>query len=272
MNAGRSLRGVEPILKAVSIAGAVCYVTGLLVTNAALSRYGVYTTDLLRVDYIIAGLYALAPLVVLAAAMVLARESLKEAKGWQHALGVLAGTMVGVLIALSFISWPAGIKLISTWFGSVFIGVLTLFGAWRILVEVVPGWVQEQKSAANNLEDAITGWMTLAVALAVFGALPLAVAYLVVFSRDVYGEIPVSRGGAKPREVTLVLSSEGIAALKGFGVGVGENAANVVSARLVLEKDAGYVFLFPDANKPRNERTILIRRDLVPAMRLHTTQ
>jgi hypothetical protein len=233
-----------------------CYVIGSIVVNIHFSRYGYYSVSLVNAQYLIAGVWAIAP-VALAWFMVLS-GLLQEGGMLQWPRGDT--TRIIILLAL--------IVAVVASFILVAILPVRLEGASRILKWTVVGgagffltlpigaviwWLNPVGSLTRK-------WIPLTV-LAVFIAGLFALSYVQAFSLTLYGEISGTLGGGKPRVVRLVMLDEARADMITAGISFPEESHTSGSLKLLTATDKEYVVL-----TERGNSSISIRSDLVKAV------
>jgi hypothetical protein len=257
---------------------AVVYVVGLAVVSLHLSRYGVFGLSLAQADYLLAGVWALVPLVVVGTiagvvtALVLQEQAAHTGAGGvvrgsgsfskrrDMVIGVLAVTLGMVLMALyltSFVGGRSAEDMIEP-FGAgelLAIGVATL----GFLLAVALGTGVALFARSQHPVD--VPYRVLGVMLAVTAL----IAYIGYFTDTVYPRIPSAVGGGAPTAVHMVMKSD---STPGMLASVMRGLANEAACRhrLLFANNTEYIIV-----DPRDSTNgIEVGRELVAAVRTVT--
>ncbi|HEY6154687.1 MAG TPA: hypothetical protein VIW07_13180 [Candidatus Udaeobacter sp.] len=195
---------LEILGKALLAATGFCYAIGLIVVNVHLSEYRVYSLNLLQLNYVMAGLWALLPImlswliasvVVMAAIQEMERRHQAKWTTWT-VLAVVGGTIAtcfGALRILYKLCEYLGFKFTWSWVRVVLLGFAVGFMvvglAWELGTRAT---FKTLKSFATNL-------------VYIFSALGFFVFYIAVFAHGPYSDIPSGFGGGRPSFVQLVV-------------------------------------------------------------------
>lgn len=176
------------------------YVLGFLVHTLYLASYGVAAMNLLRIQYIMAGVWALMPMALIIGSylwvMNVVESTRKETKPRpeSHYLLVIGMALLGFIGVIGLAISP---------FAEIFtqpqnvstIDLLWTIGLVVLLIVLVLGIAKEIKRHAS------IGWIVTLLAIVFVG-------YVVRFSRLVYPGIPASIGGGRPINVRFAISDE----------------------------------------------------------------
>lgn len=176
---------------------ASCYAIGILVVNIFYGKYGFYSLSLFRINYVIAGFWAI---IVLALIYLFFRILLKSflstfgknkrEKDWKRFLLLIA-------FSLSMLLWiPPSI--------ASYLGIII---GWNWLFIALTGCIG-LTFITKNIKSGSINWSIISsdtdtIFNVLFG-LSLLVGYLVSFSTSLYPNIPANIGGGQPQKVQLV--------------------------------------------------------------------
>jgi hypothetical protein len=255
---------------------AVAYVVGLAVITLHLARYGVFGLDLVQAEYLLAGVWALVPLVVVGflggvvIALVLQERASRGSTGGPRmsgsfgsrrdmVLGVLAVTLGMVIMAiflLSFVSGRTDEDMVAFSLSDLFmIGLATLgFLAAAALGSGIAMFARSTQSV-----DVPYRW------LGVMLAITASMAYLGYFTDTVFPRIPSAVGGGAPTAVHMVMKTD---SAPGMLTSVLRGLANEAACRHRLLFANGSEYIIVDPRDSTNG--IEVSRDLVAAVRTVT--
>jgi hypothetical protein len=265
---------IEVVGKLTVGLGAVCYVIGLVVTNLYLAKYSVYSLDLFRLNYVTAGLLALAPelfgLALSAALTVMLYPLFASASRWLHeerrdeeawdglggnALMILLVTQVLAATGLTYLAfWMARIPTAGVW-GLIIAAAL----ATNILCAVVTCLAVLQ-TRQSYLRQASLVIISAVAVMVVMG-------HAVFFGAYLYERVPAHLGGGRPKEVEVLVSSpEARALLEEAGVEFEKNSRSAINVRLLFATESDYILL---VKVPLNDReqAVTVKRELIQAIK-----
>jgi len=198
------LEYLEPIAKAIGLAAALLYLCGFAIVTGHLARYGVSGFSVIQLQYLIAGSWALLPLVagilVQEARVKFDNRTSPEVIGkfnWRRfwistVLSGLPFTWLTVLLVLSGVpsqmNWWSGIKYFLFYWTLHFLTWVS-WNSWK---------TPEQNDKKNAFFHRDTSSFYLSLLLIVVCW------FTVWFSKNIYPLIPYSWGGGKPLTVVFV--------------------------------------------------------------------
>ncbi len=246
----------ESLSKILAIALGLLYLFGFLVVAAYLSRYGVSSFAVLQLQYLVAGIWALGPLVLHMVIDEVERRfgerAAPEVKGkfnWRRVVVSLfssmipSGFFIAILVAIpnlvDNLTWRIGVRVLLFYFGIWISG--QLFWASRRVSADRETWLRTRDHAAHFF--LVTLLMTVLGNALWFGA-------------RVYPLIPFSLGGGRPLTVVFF---EGEKKMPEEIRRSSESAKRSVPYRLLLATDKYYVVLSPSDK----ERSLEISRESV---------
>jgi hypothetical protein len=256
---------------------AVVYVVGLAVVTLHLARYGVFGVGLAEAQYLLAGMWALGPLVVVGfitgvgVALVMHRRASRAAGVPPRAsgsfttnrdmvIGVL-GVTLGMLVMALFLLAFVGARTTEDLNGSFSFGQLMLAGLVTLGFLVAFGWGAGTTMYARSSEVGDIPYRALGIMLAVTSL----IAYLGYFTDAIYPRIPSAVGGGAPTAVHMVMKGESATGLLGSVMrGLPTDAA--CRHRLLWVDREEYIIVDPRDSTNGVE----IARDLVAAVRTVT--
>ena len=245
---------LETIGKLLLGAAGLCYVTGLIVVSLHLGRYGLNSLVLSQLHYVMAGIWALLPIVLAlflaAAVLTSAIDEIERTKLASNSnRGRLArvfskrnrkvtSAVFGALSGFSFLLWfllgYAGIKVGAS------DPLILLAGAVVAFAALGTGYGLSQPGSFRD-------WRSLALTITGTSvSILLFLGYLILFAKFSYQHVPWSTGGGGSSQVQIVVSADAKPFLESVGVKfpVGQNRTD--SLRLLLVTDKEYVIINPD--------------------------
>lgn len=167
---------------------AVCYALGLIVVNIHLNKYGVHTLSLLQVNYILAGIWALVPIVIPITIVLMfrIRSYAKASTFWLYLASFILPVTSLVLHSISLRFHPN-----LSWFLVSFNGFVL-----GCMLLVLPD-IKEMNRALRS-KFIFVAMLPLLLALS---------NHLVVFANGVYQTIPSQIGGGSPQPAQLILEA-----------------------------------------------------------------
>jgi hypothetical protein len=250
------LNYLDPIAKAIGLIAGILYLCGFAIVAGHLSRHGVSSFSVIQLQYLIAGSWALLPLV--AVMFILHVQYKFEAKTSAEVAGkfnwrrfVISATVAGlplsiltVLIAASDVpsqmSWMLGIKYYLFFFVIDFTASLCL-KSWR---------TPKEKETVFVSRD--TAPFYLSLCLSIVGL------YVVWFSKNIYPLVPYSFGGGKPLTVVFVPGEKKLP----DGLKLDQTSKRSVPYKLLTTTDKYYVVL----SQEPDQLSIEVSRDYVAEM------
>ena len=246
---------IDNVEKAIIIFSAILYIIGLIIVNIHLRRYNYYSIDLLNAHYILAGIYALSPIVIgWYFYSYLYVEFYIKYKSYfkkypilfnfiKSILGIIAGVIIfGNLIFLG----PS--EFFSNFDIETRILIFSIIGLTLSLVSLY--WFNEYRDADTYVKIFVT-----------LSALLFIIPYIGNFSYNIYGDIPGTVGGGEFRSVRIVVNDEVKDDLIAVGLRFSEgfNVSEPIDLLVVTEKEC--VFIIGSEGS-----SLSINRDIVQAI------
>lgn len=261
---------IDRIEKYPVLLAGFCYVLGLFVVTTYLNKYNVaMSVSLFRVNYLMAGIWALIPLLLtfITTALIVFLRSLSNPR--TSLLILLPSSMhpehleqyekdyhkakifLTVFRCLGFIV-PAAIILHIEW---------NRF-EWWIIFFVAFFFVMECIYLIDHLDSSRSKpGPTFNVYLAILSCLVVLLVYLLQFARHGYQYIPANIGGGKPMTVRLSIKPDehNIRHIKGMGVPITKGNIITDPCKLIYTTDDEYIILVGSDGK---EHAVTIRRGI----------
>jgi hypothetical protein len=245
---------VDLLSKCAALAVGVIYLVGFLVVSAQLSRYGVSSFSVLRLQYLIAGGWVLAPPIIFISFY--GGESFKERAApahsekadWPRFLFVSVVGIIPFSVLFALLAAIPGIWENFTW-GMGFRLFLFYFAAWICGHYLLTSWrVQtERETWLVNRRHAAPFYLILLVAITL--------AYVFWFSARIYPLIPFSLGGGRPLTIAFIAGEKKLP----DEIKVDISLKRSIPYQLLVTTDRSYVVLSQDPN----EKSIEVSRDSV---------
>lgn len=246
----------EVLTKPFAAALAFLYLIGFLVAASYLSRYGVSSFAMLHLQYLVAGVWALGPLVLYASLLHTEQqfaeksEPVKVEFGWRRLAishlvskipsGVLLALLMGSII--NDLNWGTWIRLLLYFFAMVICAQLFWISR-RVDGERETWWMNRSHAAPFYLKS----------------LLMIVLCYALWFSVRIYPLIPFSLGGGKPLTVAFI---EGERKMPDEIQKADRSAKRSIPYKLLLATDKSFVVVSPSDK----ERSVEISRDSVAGM------
>lgn len=257
---------------------ALCYVLGLLVVNLHLSRYGIYSLSLFRINYVIAGIWVLMPiiliLVLLGSTYILiriiphAKDSAPKLyefgprnqgpEGKRQSQRLMTFIAVGILLILFLASLALAVGSIRT--------LIKDFGQWKEIVGTTYVICFALFTFFAISAKATATGKSLILSFAFFVVSILLLVHTIIFAKAFFPHIPSYLGGGSTKTVQLLLKLEDKDKqfFQSSGVEFNENSNQTKDLQLLFANENEYIFLvksdeFPDAEGS----TLSIDKDLI---------
>jgi hypothetical protein len=235
----------------------LAYLVGFLVVTHHLSRYGVSSFSIFHLQYLVAGFWVIAPIVLLASMKKAADQFIRHALedevsrrpvSWRRTFFVngITGLQTGLVIA-AFAVFGRGVEGI-TWgiMASLFAFSVSLMGSadlawvsWRLPMHAEPVWWANRRTLP----------FYLSLLLSIFFL------YALFFASRLYPLIPYSLGGGKPLTVVFLLGDRQIP-----GIQAKDGSSRIsLPYKLLTTTDRTFIVLSPDAS----QESIEFNRDTV---------
>jgi hypothetical protein len=247
---------LEPIAKAVALIVALLYLCGFVVVSVHLSRYGVASFSLLQLQYLIAGVWALAPPALTAfikdASSNFEQRVAPEVPGkfnwrrfrWSLLSGVpyaLTTNFAVSFLILSDVGWKT-FAILFVFYLSMMVSGYWFWESWRR--------PEQSETPFINRNHAAPFHFSLFISIVGF--------YVVWFSLHIYPIIPYSFGGGRPLTVQFIESDKPMPdSLVRDG-----KTHRTVPYRLLEATDKSYYVI----SENQNEQSIEINRESVGGM------
>lgn len=246
----------ESLSKLFGISLAVAYLVGFLVVTRYLSRYGVSSFAIFQLQYLVAGIWVIAPIVVMAFMQKASQEFTNRALrtenegkvSWRRRLLVMVATNIpGVLTLSAFAVYVAGVEGLTL---RMAVYSLLFYTALRASADLL--WVSWR--TPPHLRQ--TWWAThhnspfyATLLTSIF------LAYAFFFAIRVYPVIPYSLGGGKPLTVVFLLGDKRVP-----GVSARDSSSRVsLPYKLLASTDKSFFILSSDSA----QESIEFNRDAV---------
>jgi hypothetical protein len=201
LTSDQTLRAIDALNKLFVGLVASSYLLGLLIVNLYFSQYGFYSLSLFRLNYVIAGLWAIASvflsyflleLILIALALVLTR-TIPLRERISTALAYIGGAFL-FTYAVYVVVAVFGVLMTWNWLLYSSVGAMSILGVKRNLRDFLPRY--------DDLKFKASAAAGTAVAVLFF------VLFVLGFAKDLYGRIPASSGGGESQLVQIVLKPE----------------------------------------------------------------
>jgi hypothetical protein len=237
----------------------LCYVLGLIVVTLHLRRYGLNSLDLPQLHYVMAGVWAMLPILLTVLLVVLAIyffqvdiETTPGATRWKRIWSVLSAVLSVLFIFYMLLGYfGSSLGLTFGWKSWVWIPLL---GTLAVFVLAAPVFMFTRSETYSSV-----GSISLNLGVMVIGIL-LGLAYLVAFANKTYQSIPWSTGGGRPSRVQLIVDSEAQAYVEAGGIKFSSTANKTDSISLLLTTEKEYVVVNPEGT------AVSIPADLIKAV------
>jgi hypothetical protein len=247
---------VESLSKLFAASLGSLYLIGFLVVASHLSQYGVSSFTVLQLQYLIAGIWALGPIILHASIGEVERRfserAAPEVKGkfnWRRFIvslfskGFVSGAFLGLLARIPNVAdnltWGVGIRIV-LFYVTIWVIAQRFWDSRRVVADKETWWTNRSHAAPYYL-----------TALFV-----LVLCYAVWFSVRIYPLIPFSLGGGEPLTVAFF---EGEKKMPDEIQKPVPSAKRSVPYKLLLATDKYYVVVSPSDK----ERSLEISRDSV---------
>jgi hypothetical protein len=226
--------------KALLVIVGACYVIGIIVINIHLSRYGFHSLNLLQLNYVTAGMWALSPILILVfvlayilhtffAELDQARSESRKGKLIVISFCVLFG-VGGALLWLRRIVVSVGVGLGWKLLGLLGLGIVVGIFFWGSVDSLrAKGSFLTVKSAVSTLQ-------------LIFMTALFFIIYLNYFATEFYKDLPPAFGGGRPHDVRFVVEPNAKPFLENAGL---QFASEVQTQplQLIISTDREYVVL-----------------------------
>jgi hypothetical protein len=268
---------VKGTLIVVAGVAAGVYLMGVAVVSLHLARYGVGGMGLFQAEYLLAGVMATVPLVIVAflVAVVVAllqrqmaarvpggvpRASGSFVKRRDVVVGVLGAT-IGMLATARFFATFVGHRFAEDVTAPLSVGELTVIGFVVLGFVAALAWGVGLARYARTDDPGDLPYRILGIGLTVVALL----GYIGYFTDSLYPRIPAAAGGGAPTAVHLLMTSDSTPGALGSALR-GVPAGPVCRHRLLFAGEEAYVIV-----DPRDSTNgIAVARDLVAAVRTVT--
>jgi hypothetical protein len=260
LTSDQTLRAIDALNKLFVGLVASSYLLGLLIVNLYFSQYGFYSLSLFRLNYVIAGLWAIASvflsyflleLILIALALVLTR-TIPLRERISTALAYIGGAFL-FTYAVYVVVAVFGVLMTWNWLLYSSVGAMSILGVKRNLRDFLPRY--------DDLKFKASAAAGTAVAVLFF------VLFVLGFAKDLYGRIPASSGGGESQLVQIVLKPEYQKQFQSLGLFRSNDTIPSYSCMsdtlaLLLSADVDLVFLLPH----KGNRSVQLQREMVSAI------
>ena len=265
---------IESVGKIFLFVGATSYVLGVIVVSIYLGIFNAPAMSLLKINYVLTGMWALIPLLlgaIFICSIIYLWYLVKPAKWWSW-LKLIGGSVVLTVGYLYVFWWRLGRYL----FNDVGLGweaiVITL-GTGLLVFVILLSQLAEKFSWKNK------AWLVPFAKFCTLLCVPAIPFYIYHFSFEVYTKIPFQFGGAKYAEVVIFIdpNSEINGSFERCELTKDKEKKGVWEGCLVFSTDTEYLFCrksreFTDANKPTDPNEVLcIKKEDVKAIKSQIT-
>ena len=269
-----SLRDIAPLVPTLAVgATVICFSLGLVVVNLRLARYGVFSSEFARTEYILVGALFMLLVALTAATVSYGLKSWKAGiekwKNGQRKFGAL--TIFGAVISVTLVLTGALLILsdyqLSPDDWRMWLAVLVLIFIARaarhsrdLLTDLWNVFAGERRSNPRPEEPESRYYRVLT-------AIPWVLLHIAVYSGLVYPYLSPAYGGGRKGQVLLVPTSAGLEVCKTLGLPFRSDGKVVGPLDLLTEASTEVVVLLPavisDAHSPRSFR---LSRDILQAV------
>jgi hypothetical protein len=241
---------LEVVSKLGAIGVLACYVLGFAVFHAHLRQYGVFTLSPFRAHYLLAGLWALLPVLLgwslLDYLWVQNPTFLDRAGPTKVAIGMVLAIAISIAVT-THPNWLQHASMIGRVLALTFAGLI-FSGAVIVFARAVPAFVLTEQPLKPGL-------------LVFLGfALYLGWAYTASVASILYAHTPFTLGGGKPTWVRVAITCDARSSLATLGLALDSTCASDVRLLLATDDD---VTLLPDST---GYHAVTVTRALVKAI------
>lgn len=247
-----NIKNVVEVIGKVSLGFlAFSYVVGLIVVNIYLSKFGVYSLSIFRVNYISAGIWLIIPVfLTLFYAFSIFSLLLWSSKKWRDRISDnylvpvtftdnRKGLVFGALILLPtlgiiFVWQPVyslsqNIGFLNAFLTLVYVLIVTFFSILAI-------------SYSMERSDFLARLIRCSIIMVVWGC--YFALYINLFAHNIYGKIPSYLGGGSPKKAQLILDEEAKIKnqLESLGVVFGDNFITT-NVQILSATDSEYILV-----------------------------
>jgi len=244
----KAKEAIELIGKGLVFLVGVCYIVGLVIVNLHLNKYGFYSFSLLQINYILAGIWALVPVVaaLLIGSAVFDKiaetsESTKQLPKKYRILNWLLLVLSPLYMLIGTIPlYLGGGQFEWAWiYVPTLGGLITFYLVAKIYSMVIVRRYDKELGTRRSNRYTFGEVRTIFITLIFF------IAYMFVFARTLYREIPSSLGGGRPNLIQVTVKPEDKAYIESIGVGFSDIPYKTNPIELLLSTDRDYILL-PD--------------------------
>jgi hypothetical protein len=239
---------VELIGKIFLLFTGICYAFGLIVVNIRLARYGIYSLNLLQLNYVTAGIWSLLPILLAGLGAAFGIHTYHLTREQMHTsiptwIRFVYAAIMGPLAAF-FLPRILGFTLGWSWFRVSLLGAIVGFALVMVII---------QPYRVSSLEDLAVGvgGRLVAGSFLIF--------YLAVFAKGAYSEIPAELGGGRPDQVSFVVDSATKPYLQAAGLQFATDSNKSEPVELILATDREYIFLSKSAGTTTSIPNIAVK-------------
>ncbi|MGI0023597.1 MAG: hypothetical protein ACREA4_00455 [Nitrososphaera sp.] len=239
------------------------YLIGFIVVNVHLARFGYYAVSLVNAQYLSAAVWTLVPVVVGWSIVffgilcyVPPPPPHKKDPSWvanfeylKIRLLVELITIVSFVVLLVYPQWVAGLPF---WLRVIIFVIAGVLFSRHVLI-FASSWLGPLSILARKV-------IFLIAVQAIFACFfPLV--YILTFSSALYGDIPTTWGGGKPRPVRLIVKNDVKQEIIAAGISMSERPLISEPVDLLLATEKEYIVLIG-----KERLTLSIRSDIIQAI------
>lgn len=268
-NSSLVLQNIIKALPALGIgAASICFILGLLIVNLYLGKYGIYSSEFARTDYILVGAIFISLIFIVGACFKIIDQQYKWVTDrWNNKQYVRA--IVVAILALTLVMGALymifGLLIVTSKFASlkevvipisivVFIFVCG-YAFYSKVVSVIQiaklSQQKEDKTLSNEVLDSLIIIPTL-----IFG--------IIMYATAVYPNISPAWGGGYKAPVMLVPTTRGLEVSKTLSLPIIHRQTMVGPIKVLTESEKELIILVPDSISGK-ELAIRLNRDMFDA-------
>lgn len=268
-NSNSTLQNIIKVMPALGIGvTSICFIMGLLIVNIHLGRYGVYSSEFIRTDYILVGAVFISLIFTVGICFGFSIQQFEQMghlwKNREYIKGLLLAilsillTVAPILLILGFLiekSRFSSLKEIILPFGTV--SFIWLF-VYKIYIKIKL-FIQSAKydQQKNNTLIGIAHDASVIVPLLLIG--------ITMYATAIYPYISTAWGGGHKASMMLFPTDRGLAVCKALSLPLLKNQTVAGPIRVLTESEKELIILVPDGISEK-ELAIRLKRELFDAV------
>jgi len=259
-------KGFSGIVVGVSSA---CFILGLLIVNLRLAKFGIYSPDFVRTEYVLVGAVFL---FLVATAYFSFQHSLRDFKAvpqhWKqkHYFRSIGITFFGALTAIGPLMFVFSIMTISTnifkdWWLWISLMALVGFGHYARQLYIRGSTLIIDNQPTDGNVDA----MQISKTNQLLGHTAFLLLYMGIYANYLYPHIPPSFGGGNKTPVILIPTAKGLEICKILALPLQKNQVTIGPIEVLTESENELVVLVSDGLTEK-KHAIRLKRELFDAI------